>query len=31
MDDKEPKTEEAPACLQPGPAGANLRPRLVEA
>ena len=31
MDYKEPKTEEAPASLQPGPAGASLRPRLVEA
>ena len=31
MDDKEPKTEEAPASLQPGPAGASLRPGLVEA
>ena len=30
MDDKEPKTEEAPASLLPGPAGARLQPGFIQ-
>ena len=30
MDDKELKTEEAPASLLPGPAGASLQPGFIQ-